>query len=285
MNKVLKINCPIKLNITLFVASKRPNGYHNLFSIFLKKNATEVLTINSTSCNMLMDVLSIKNAIICGENLVTKSLKLARGKMNELPYFDITLEKFYPTGSGIGAGSGNAAAVLDFLHTNFGVNFSMTELSTLGADIPFLTQSAPLAFVKGIGEIIEPLESTIALPALLLFPDWQINTALAYKEIDEINANKQVSDEFYVSRSLEIVSLLKANKHVGLLPNDFWHVARNHHNEYDLLAREAEETSALAYGLSGSGSCFFALYDSFGTACTAQSTFNKFNFIKKRQVI
>ncbi len=285
MNEAIKIICPIKLNITLFVADKRPNGYHNLFSVFWKKNTREILTIKSNSPKMSTDVLTVKNADIHGENLVTKSLLLARKKQADLPYFDITLEKFYPTGSGIGAGSGNAAAILNFLQSNYGINFSSDELASLGADVPFLTQSAPLAFVKGVGEVIEPIDGDLALSALLLFPNWQINTALAYHEIDETKTDTQTNSDFYISRSQEIISLLKEKKYVGLLPNDFWFVARAHHNEYDLLAENAEKTSSLAYGLSGSGSCFFAFYDSFEVAKSAQNSFEKFNFIKKGQVI
>ena len=285
MNETKRLNCPIKLNLTLFVANKRPNGYHNLISVFWKKCATEVLTINLNSSKMSTDRLVVKDAAISGENLVTRSLNFARKKNGDLPYFDITLEKFYPTGSGIGAGSGNAAAILNFLQSNYGANFPMEEIASIGADVPFLTQKASLALVEGIGEIIEPIDGKIDLSALLLFPDWQINTAAAYKEIDMAKINEQSVKEFYISRSLEIVSLLEEKKYVGLLPNDFWFVARRYHSEYDLLVAEAENTSALAYGLSGSGSCFFALYDSFDVALLAQDLFKKFKFIKKGQVI
>ena len=233
---------------------------------------------------MSADTLSVKNAIINGENLITKVLNFARQKSPTLPHFDITLKKFFPTGSGIGAGSGNAAALLDFLATNYGLDFSLEALATLGADIPFLAQHSPLALVRGVGEIVEPLDTDLQLSALLLFPDWQINTAEAYRKIDAAKKNTIVTDKELVARSLEIISLLQAKKQVGLLPNDFWQIAREHHSEYDILAREASIDS-MAYGLSGSGSCFFALFDSNQSAISALNHFKKYKFITKGQVI
>ena len=101
------IRCPIKINLILRVFSKLPNGYHEIYSLFWQKTAAERLTIRPKYDEIIGDSLNIEGMKIEGENLVTKALAAAR-KRAEIPPLDVELEKFFPAGSGIGAGSGNA---------------------------------------------------------------------------------------------------------------------------------------------------------------------------------
>ena len=72
------IRCPIKINLILRVFSKLPNGYHEIYSLFWQKTATERLTIRPKYDEIIGDSLNIEGMKIEGENLVTKALAAAR---------------------------------------------------------------------------------------------------------------------------------------------------------------------------------------------------------------
>ena len=131
------IRCPIKINLILRVFSKLPNGYHEIYSLFWQKTAAERLTIRPKYDEIIGDSLNIEGMKIEGENLVTKALAAAR-KRAEIPPLDVELEKFFPAGSGIGAGSGNAGAMLKLLAAKYGARLSAEETAHLGADVAFL---------------------------------------------------------------------------------------------------------------------------------------------------
>ena len=134
------IRCPIKINLILRVFSKLPNGYHEIYSLFWQKTAAERLTIRPKYDEIIGDSLNIEGMKIEGENLVTKALAAARRRA-EIPPLDVELEKFFPAGSGIGAGSGNAGAMLKLLAAKYGARLSADETARLGADVAFLASA------------------------------------------------------------------------------------------------------------------------------------------------
>ena len=86
-----------------------------------------------------------------GENIVAKALRIARENGFKVPYLNVKIHKSIMPGSGLGAGSGNAAAVLWWLG-------AQKLAAKVGADVPFLVSGLNLASVSGIGEHIEPLK-------------------------------------------------------------------------------------------------------------------------------
>lgn len=252
---------PVKINLTLRVMSRRPDYFHEVFSLFFKKHGTEGLTIRPIIGENIVDILHTKGIDIEGQNIVLRTLNWARGKGLSIPRLDMELEKCYPTGSGIGAGSGNAAALLEYLRVTYAFAPSALEIAELGADVSFLAQDADLAFVRGKGEILEPLHSSLPLTVVLAFPAWRSGTAEAYRALDDLRADGSappISLQDAVTEAVQIFGKLKKKERVGFLPNDFY-VLFQDREEYQRAFEMMEEMDALGWGLCGSGSALFAI--------------------------
>lgn len=234
-----------KINLTLRVVQKRPDGYHNLVSTFLRIASGDVLYI--TESKIGRDIVTA-DMPLDGENIVAKALRIAREDGFKVPPLNVKIHKSIPPGSGLGAGSGNAAAVLWWLG-------AQRVAAKVGADVPFLVSGLNIASVSGIGEHIESLKE--ASPhGVIAIPDWQTNTKQAYSELDEIGyemglmlARKEMRDIYHAN----------AGRKVGLLPNDFLKVLLKEHPKYNELFRMFERAGADAWGVSGSGSAAFAV--------------------------
>ena len=240
--------CFAKINLSLRVINKRHDGYHNLVSAFIKINSGDVLYISES--NSQSDTVTC-NMHLEGENIVAKALRTAREEGFRIPYFNVKIHKSIPPGSGLGAGSGNAAAVLQWLGAE-------RIAPKVGADVAFLCSNTKIAMVSGIGDIIEKVPNQ-NVHGVIAIPDWETNTKEAYSELDAMGydkvdimlARKELIDVYHANAS--------AGKKIGLLPNDFVKVLVRQHPKYNELFRMFEKAGADAWGLSGSGSAAFAL--------------------------
>ncbi|MBQ7592844.1 MAG: 4-diphosphocytidyl-2C-methyl-D-erythritol kinase [Synergistaceae bacterium] len=234
-----------KLNLTLRVMGKRPDGYHNLVSTFMKIPSGDVLYLSDSTAGI--DIVNA-NIPLKGENIVAKALRIARAEGFKIPPLNVKIHKSVPPGSGLGAGSGNAAAVLQL----FGAE---KVAAKVGADVPFLCSGLNMAMVSGIGDHIEKVRTQM-VHGVIAIPDWETETARAYKELDAIGyeigimlARTEMRDIYYAN----------AGKRVGLLPNDFLKVLIPKHPKYNELFSMFDKGGADAWGVSGSGSAAFAV--------------------------
>lgn len=240
-----------KVNLTLRVINKRKDGYHNLVSTFMRIPSGDVLYISDSTAGI--DVVNT-NMNIQGENIVAKALRIAREEGFRIPPLNIKIHKSIPPGSGLGAGSGNAAAVLQWLGAE-------RVAEKVGADVPFLCSGSYVALVSGIGEHIEPVKER-EVHGVIIIPNWQTDTKEAYAELDTLDS---VVDTMLARTELRDIYQANAGagRKVGLLPNDFLKVIIKHHPKYNELFRIFENAGAGAWGLSGSGSAAFAILKGF----------------------
>lgn len=178
----MKILAPAKLNLFLEVTGKRPNGYHELYSLCAFLNLADELEIelvNGASC-IVHGVNIDNNIVLTAANLLKKNFSVAQG-------CKITLTKNIPMGGGLGGGSADAAATLIALSELWGLNLSHDELYKigleLGADVPVCLYSqlnnTNAAIFEGIGEILSPAPKLPPLYFALVNP----NIHLATKEV------------------------------------------------------------------------------------------------------
>lgn len=234
-----------KLNLTLRVVKKRPDGYHNLVSTFMKIPSGDVLYISESTAGI--DIVSA-DIPLKGENIVAKALRIAREEGFRIPPLNVKIHKSIPPGSGLGAGSGNAAGVLWL----FGAE---RVAAKVGADVPFLCSGNKFALVSGIGDHIEPVK-TNEIHGVIAIPNWETETKSAYDELDSLGyevdimlARKEARDIYYAN----------AGRKVGLLPNDFLKVLMKKHPKYNELFRMFQDADADCWGVTGSGSAAFAV--------------------------
>lgn len=252
----------LKINLSLRVLRRREDGYHDIHSLFWRIPSPEVLQIALGERN---DACVVVGDEIPGENIVLRACRAlrAKGLLDGVPPLDMRLYKQIPMGSGVGAGSGNAAALLRWAARSVGSDcLGGGVAATLGADVAFLAAGHALALADGIGDRLEPVPGHLDLVPALFFPRWSCNTAEAYRALDELRVGETAvaCPQRARAESLEILRALTRGERVGLLPNDFFACLMSRHVCYNNLYDVVERMGALAWGLCGSGSACFALF-------------------------
>ncbi|MDR1019187.1 MAG: 4-diphosphocytidyl-2C-methyl-D-erythritol kinase [Synergistaceae bacterium] len=268
---VFKEKCSIKINLTLRVLRKREDGYHDIHSLFWRRRSPETLEIRGAPCH---DRLTVEGVDISGENLVTRACGFLRERYSgkPMPPLDMRLVKRVPVGSGIGAGSGNAAALVRWFFREIapGEAAGAHGIALIGADVAFLASGYDLALAEGVGERLEGLGEPcgLDLPGIVMFPKWRSDTADAYAAIDRGRTRSEIppplTREDAREESFAVLRGLMSRKTLGRLPNDFVGCCERHEADYRSLYAVAERAGALAWGLCGSGSACFALFDEKG---------------------
>jgi 4-diphosphocytidyl-2-C-methyl-D-erythritol kinase len=175
-----------KINLGLSIISKRPDGFHNIETIFYPLPIRDVLEIvPSKETKFFISGLSI--AGVPDDNLVMLAYKLIKTKYPQIAPLEIYLHKSIPMGAGLGGGSSDAAVILHMIDKLFNLQISIQELNVyaleLGSDCPFFMQPAP-CIAKGRGEILEPIALDLsAYSFILVHPDIMIETTWAYSRI------------------------------------------------------------------------------------------------------
>jgi 4-diphosphocytidyl-2-C-methyl-D-erythritol kinase len=155
---------PAKINIGLYITEKRPDGFHNIETIFYPIPFCDALEFLESEDQTISDSLVVTGEKSIGkpeDNLVFKAVKKLRER-KDFPILKIHLHKVIPPGAGLGGGSSNAAFMLKGVNHFFGLDMSNEELKEIaievGSDCPFLIDAVP-SFASGRGEILKPLKS------------------------------------------------------------------------------------------------------------------------------
>ena len=245
-----------KINITLRVTGVRDDGYHNIYSLFSRINALEKLDIRISNKNY--DTVKTEGVLVKGENIISKALRIARESGLDIPYLDVSVIKTIPPGMGLGGGSGNAGAILDFI----GVKLPADVISKIGADVPFFTENCKTAVVSGIGDIIDPVQE-LQINTAIIAPKWNCISKNAYKSLDMYWGPKggyPLNEDGAKEELKRVYSRLSSKEFVGLLPNDFAPQLIEENAIYADFFNLFGSVGAIAWGISGSGACAFVLY-------------------------
>ncbi|WP_199259507.1 4-(cytidine 5'-diphospho)-2-C-methyl-D-erythritol kinase [Paracoccus binzhouensis] len=161
---------PAKLNLTLHVTGRRPDGYHLLDSLVVFLDLGDVVTVTPGPLSLSLAGPFAQGLAAEPDNLCLRAARLAGREAR------ITLEKNLPVASGIGGGSADAAAVLRALDAAPG------GLETLGADVPACLASRPVR-MQGLGEILTPLPPLPPLDVLLVNPGRGLATPEVFRAL------------------------------------------------------------------------------------------------------
>lgn len=147
---------PCKLNLFLYITSKRDDGYHNLQTLFVILNHGDKMTFVSTDEDKVELLTDFGFPI--QKNLIYKAAMALKDKTNCNKGCKISIDKILPQGGGLGGGSSNAATTLLVLNKLWNLNLSEQELidlgAKLGADVPIFIKGCT-CFAEGIGEILQ----------------------------------------------------------------------------------------------------------------------------------
>lgn len=178
-----------KINLGLNVVEKRPDGYHNLETVFYPvpiEDALEINILNGGNEKFRLHQAGIEIEGEAENNLVVKAYKLLDEKY-DLPPVDIHLFKHIPSGAGLGGGSSDAAYMLKLLNEKFALgltNESLEEYAAkLGADCAFFIRNTPM-YAEGIGNILSPISLSLkGYQIVLVKPDIFVSTREAFAQI------------------------------------------------------------------------------------------------------
>ena len=173
-----------KLNLTLDVTGRRPDGYHDIDSVMQTISLHDLIWIERTECR----VFDVVGPMIAGENLVLKAARELEGHVSRALPFTIRLFKRLPMGAGLGGGSADAAAFLKAANLLYDLKLKPGELieiaTAVGQDVPFLL-SGGTARATGLGSTVAPLP---AAPSswrfLVVCPPLEIPTRAVYEAVD-----------------------------------------------------------------------------------------------------
>ncbi len=179
-----------KINVGLRIVRRRPDGYHDLESVFVPIPWCDVLEIvpakgSQTTFSIVGDdILQLADP---ADNLVMKAYRaLEKYIGRSLPPLDFYLSKKIPTGAGLGGGSADASFALRGINELLGLGLSLDQLAgvaaTVGADCPFFIYNRPM-YVQGIGDVMTPID-VAALDDLWVvaakIPGTEVSTREAY---------------------------------------------------------------------------------------------------------
>lgn len=174
-----------KVNLSLKVLGRRPDGYHEIESLVAFAAHGDRITLEATA-EPAVKVTGPFATAIAAENIVTRALAHLRRIEPRLTLGRIALEKNLPVAAGLGGGSADAAAVLRAVrraNRPLASTLDWRAIATqLGADVAVCFISQP-AFMWGIGDKVQPLESCPHLPAVLVNPGQPLLTVLAFKAL------------------------------------------------------------------------------------------------------
>ena len=248
-----------KVNLTLAVGAKRPDGYHEVETVMTAVDLFDTVTVSRHP--------GIRDELICDppvterpeDNLCMKALRVFFQELGvKEDFVTITLQKRIPTQAGLGGGSSDAAAVLRGLRTLYAPDMTDTRLeemaAELGSDVPYFIRGGTAA-ATGRGERLALLPSMPECWFVIVKPEESHSTAAMYAAIDRATA-QTVSDSQAVLEGLRNgdLSAIAAGLH-----NDFQQVLPEG-SAVPAIVRLLREQGALNAQMTGSGSAVYGLF-------------------------
>lgn len=248
-----------KINLTLRVLGRRPDGYHELDSLVTFASAGDRLRY-TPGAEPVVTVEGPFASDITGENLVARALRLLAQRHPALRLGAVHLEKNLPVASGIGGGSADAAALLRLVRAdNPGAADAVpwTVLAReLGADVPVCLAGRP-ARMGGVGEIVETLAALPALPAVLVNARQPLATADVFRAL----ASGPVKEGAVVAAPLAFPSREALVEYVRVAGNTLETPAIALQPVIgEVKAALAAASGCLVAGMSGSGATCFGIF-------------------------
>lgn len=259
------LKAPAKINLSLRITRRRPDGYHELESLFAPvPGLFDTLEIASApeGCRLEPGI----PGLAAEDNLIYKAWASFGEATGFRPGVRVALTKRIPSGAGLGGGSSDAAAMLLWLNGQAGERAlepaALNALAAkLGADVPFFLIGGP-AWATGIGEVLSPVALDLSpFILVLVMPDIHVSTPWAYRRWDELNpeAARQndreelltIEDHAHMNRSS--LSPLKVR-------NDFEMAVFPEHPRLRRIKETLLGQGAACCAMSGSGSSLFALF-------------------------
>ena len=267
----MEVQAHAKLNLTLDVLGRRPDGYHDMRMIMQSVELADLLDITRSGSGELRVSTNLHFLPNNAKNLAAQAaLRWWEAQGNASQGLDITIDKHIPVCAGMAGGSSDAAAVLRALNELEGAGLSPAQLARIGervgSDVPYCVTGGT-ALAEGRGEVLTPLPPLPPCWVVLCKPEFSISTPALFAKIDSVKLRCRPDTQ-------GVIAALEARDLVG--------VARRMYNVFEDALPERQRSrvndiknvliqcGALGASMSGTGPTAFGLFDSEALAREAQ---------------
>ncbi len=256
----VKVKAPAKINLSLDVLKKRPDGYHDVSMVMQAVSLYDFVTIETIVEDEIKIICDYPDVPCNEKNIAYKACeKFFNYTKTEATGLKITIDKFIPTQAGLAGGSADGAAVILGLNKLFSTHLKESEMceigEKIGADVPFcIVGGTKLA--SGTGTKLDKMVSIPRCDIVICKPDLSISTAEAYNRIDSLN----LSHPEYTAEMVKAIYARDIWMMTSTLYNDF-EVAVDL-DEIKIIKKIMLNNNALGAAMSGSGSAVFGIFNS-----------------------
>ncbi len=251
-------DAPAKINLTLEVLGRRPDGYHDLRSLVIGVDLSDRVSCRITPQSGV--VLHCNDPALCNDdNLAVQAARTLAHRCAREPSVSIDLRKRIPVGAGLGGGSSDAATTLRLCNELWQTDLNDRELAALGAeigsDVP-LFFSLPAAFMEGRGELVSPVTPRWSGWVLLVYPGLSISTGEVYRAW-----RREDSERFSSTALSALVEASTAAELSSLLSNHLEPAVFRVCPALYTLRDELVSLGLTSIRVTGSGSAMYSLFD------------------------
>ncbi len=260
---ILYPNC--KINLGLRVIRKRPDGYHDLETVFVPiYGLHDELEVESVQHSAISNQISFEQegiAVDCPaeDNLIVKCYRQMRAKYPQIGDVAVRFKKNIPFGAGLGGGSSDATHMAVALNELFRLRLTKEQLAAevkpLGADCPFFVYNTP-CYAEGIGDLLMPVELNLeGIRIVMIKPEEGVSTKEAYSGITR---HPEVAGE--IQKAVAKMRQKCTEIDDTIFVNDFEATVFPLHPQIAAIKKRLLDAGAFYASMSGSGSTVFGLF-------------------------
>lgn len=262
-----------KVNLSLDIVGKRPNGYHEVEMIMQQISLCDQVTLTKQAGSITVEA----NCYYVPSDERNIAYKIAKDVFDIYKIdsgLHIKIEKLIPVAAGLAGGSADAAAVIMGINDLFQLGMNLETMKSIavkhGADIPFCIEGGA-AVARGIGEELEPIPSLKHVWMVLVKPPIGVSTQSVYGDFDLDRVKKHPDNK-------KLIEAMKRNDYRFIASNMYnvlEEVTSKRHSEIEMLEKKMKEYGAIGTMMSGSGPTVFGIFKTYRKAEAAYKNLNR----------
>ena len=267
----MRLHANAKINLTLDVTGRRPNGYHDIRTIMQSVDLHDVLDIEKNEGDSIILTCDNNTLPTDDSNLIIRAAKALMEAAGHTDGLNIHLSKNIPMAAGLAGGSTDAAAALVGINSLCDYGLSMEELQKIGAgigaDIPFCIQGGT-CLAEGIGEILTSIDPVPDCSIVLVKPPFDVSTKYVYEHLDALDYKDQ--DHPDTDSMIRYIGSGDIEAIAGGLGNILESVTVTGYPEIDKIKRSLKGLGGSGVLMSGSGPTVYSIFTDRAKALTAE---------------